>query len=308
MKKVFWSICRFLFICGLTACAGQIDGGSEVGNPTRPVNGYLVADSSEEAPATLMTTLCSADTVIAKNSLNEELTATVAEDCSFTLTLPADKAYAVNFYLADAFVAKLIVQNSLLTLESPVFVLSTADATMDLGAVTIVGKKAFPEFEPATQNDQNGNDVNDFDDVDDDGDGVNDDAEIDCDLDGFFDDLDDDDDICLEIDIGDEDSGIVEASPNSGELFVETDDEVSWRANCDIDINSVNGTTFVVASATDVILCGYALSESNQEIECTHPDQDFLINTTYTATIAGILCTNGDVLTGISWSWTVDGE
>lgn len=162
----------------------------------------------------------------------------------------------------------------------------------------------FPN-EPAKQNDRDGDGVNDFEDTDDDDDGLSDDEEEDCDLDGFFDDSDDDDSEC-DVD-GDEETGeLLEVEPDNNETFVELDEEIEARFDCEIDESTVNATTFSVTSATDTITCSFDFSGSGEKIECEHDDDEFLPGTVYTATVDGVKCVDGTVVETESWSWTTD--
>ena len=197
MKKHLVTFC-LIFLFGLAACSGASTGGAEAGNPpsARALAGTLPLEESA----------CQADGVVATDSSGETITADVASDCSFSIELTIGKAYVVSFIKSDSFVASMIFNNGPGTLPSSVLVVSSGEAAILLGNITITDGVATPENEPAEQNDQDEDGVDDFEDDDDDGDEVSDDEEEDCDLDGFTDGLDEDDD-CEAEEESDDESG-----------------------------------------------------------------------------------------------------
>lgn len=315
MKKFFYTsligIALLSHACTSTPAA---DGGSEFGNPTRPVTGRLTTASEGLALKSAVTD-CPADTVIATDSLAQTVSASVETDCSFTLSLTVGKAYVISFSLGDVFVATLVLNNSPATLSSKTIIISEGESAIDLGMITISGKKALPESQAALQNDQDANGTSDFDDADDDGDGVPDEEEEDCDLDGFIDDYDDDISTCE--DNGDDETDtarVVEVNPENDvdlddeEEFAELNDAVRARLNCEVDQSTVTETTFTVASGTHTVACVFEFSGSGERIECGHGDDAFLPDTVYTATINGVACLDGRVVKATTWRFRTEGE
>lgn len=312
--KFFFSLAIPLSL-SLTSCGGA-SGGSEFGNPTRAVTGTLTTTSLSEnsflslfISNAIATETCPADTVIATDSQGESTTVTVETDCSFSLELTVNKAYAVSFVLNDEFVATLYVRNSSTGLKSSVFVLSDGETNVDLGDVIISDGEADPESDPAEQCDVDDDDVDDYDDTDDDGDGVLDDDEGDCDLDGYDDGYDEDDVTC---DTGDGDAvigTILDVYPENEAEYIGLDEFVEVAFDCEVSQDSVTAETFRVESDTDVINCEFNFSESDTVVSCDHSDQEFLPTTTYTVTIDGAVCSDDTEIANESWSWaTVEEE
>ena len=296
----------FLF---LSACA-ENEGGSEFGNPSRPVMGTVVEDAGASLKKQT-TGGCPADQVIATDSSAQTTLASIDEtECSFDMELVVDRSYVISFVLGDEFVATLIVRKNSSSLRSNVVFIAQAALAMNLGNITIIDNEAFPENEPYSQNDQDEDGTDDFDDEDDDGDGILDDEEEDCDLDGFLDE-DDEDDLDCDEDEGDEEDiaeFIVEVSPFNEEEFVDLDEEISVLFSCEVDEESVTEETFVVQSDDDALSCEFEFSDSGEVVTCEHDDQDFLPDTIYTATVDGVTCEDGTGIEADSWSWTSDEE
>lgn len=316
----------------LAACGGSAQGGSEFGNPARTLQGTVV--SGEEATlrkTTLSNTLlrqqignneCPADQVIATDSQAQTTLAEInQEDCSFEMELTINKSYVVSFTRDDEFIATLIVRRNASSLGSSVFFMAEANTEMNLGAIRIEGSKAIPENEPATQNDQDEDGVDDFSDEDDDGDGVSDNDEEDCDLDGFIDDDDENNGGCDSDEEGedDEESGeedegdpveaqVFEVSPANDEVFVDLDEEVWVRFGCEVSEDSVNADTFYIESETDFIECEFDFQESGEVVTCDHEDQEFLPETTYTVTVEGVFCEDETEIEPETWSFTTHEE
>lgn len=311
--KLFFSLTIPLSL-SLTSCGGA-SGGSEFGNPTRAVTGAVATTSlSENTPLSFLisnamaTETCPADAVIATDSQGEATTVTVEIDCSFSLDLTVNKAYAVSFVLNDEFVATLYVRNSSTGLKSSVFVLSDGETDIDLGDVIISDGEADPENDPAEQCDVDDDDIDDYDDTDDDGDGVLDDDEGDCDLDGYDDGYDEEDDTC---DTGEGDGDavvgtILDVYPENEAEYIWLDEFVEVAFDCEINQDSVTAETFRVESDADAIACEFNFSESDSVVSCDHSDQGFLPATTYTATIDGVTCVDGTGVSVETWSWSTD--
>lgn len=298
----------------LTACSSS-PGGTEFGNPTREVEGTLAtASASQNAltsffiPSAMAAVACPADTAIATDSKGLTTRASVASDCSFSLSLTVNKAYALSFVLADEFVATLFVRNSATDLKSSVFVLSSGATTINLGNVIISDGEADPESDPASQNDEDGDGIDDFDDSDDDGDSVTDDDEEDCDLDGYDDGYDDDDADC-DTDEDDDETAtgtILDVYPENEAEFIALNETIEVLFDCDVDTTTVSQDSFSVEADDDTIACDYTFSESDTLVSCEHDGQDFLPATTYSTTIDGVSCTDGTEVESESWSWTTD--
>lgn len=313
--KLFLAI--FSLACLQVAACSSSPGGTEFGNPTREVEGTLTTASASQdtitsffIPHAMAAVACPADTAIATDSKGLTTTTSVASDCSFSLSLTVNKAYAVSFVLADEFVATLFVRNSATDLKSSVFVLSSGATAMDLGDVIISDGEADPESDPASQNDEDEDGIDDFDDSDDDGDGVTDDDEEDCDLDGYDDGYDEQDSACdTDADEDDDDdvtATILDVYPENEAEFIALDETVEVVFDCEIDTATVSPDSFSVAADDDTIACDYTFSESDTLVSCEHDGQDFLPATTYSTTIDGVSCSDGTEVEGESWSWTTD--
>ena len=210
--------------------------------------------------------------------------------------------------------ASMIFNNNAESFPSAILIVSAGDSPIQFGRITFSGTIATAENEPATQNDQDGDGIDDFDDDDDDDNGIPDDLEEDCDLDGIVDTYDDDSD-CEEEDDSEASASIIEVTPrndttlDSGDDQVNLDEEVRLRANCEIDADSLNDQTFSVVSQNgNVILCQFDPFEAEREITCEHEDDLFLPDTIYTATVSGLVCASGDPIAAVSWSWRTTSE
>ncbi|MBI2340562.1 MAG: Ig-like domain-containing protein [Deltaproteobacteria bacterium] len=298
----------FIAFCLFAACA-ENEGGSEFGNPSRPVMGTVV-DGGGGSDLKKQAGDCPADTVSAVDSRGNTASASVDSVCDFDLDLTPGKAYFLSFTLDGDFVAILVVQNSLATLESTVFYLADGADPVDLGEILIADGEGRPTNQPAGQSDRNGNGVNDFDDDDDDNDGHGDDDEEDCDLDGFLDDDDEDESDCDEEEDENGESGgegdILQVDPRSGETNVGLSEEVEVRFDCDLDSSTVTALSFVVESSSDTIACEFEFE--GDELTCEHEDDDFEANTVYTVTLDGIECEGGTAVETRSWSFTTRSE
>jgi len=308
MKLINKNIIGILLITLFAACGSTTSsvGGTEAGNPsTRTMSGTLTSSSASVNQLSYATS-CPADTVIATNSLAETTSATVDSNCGFSLSLAINTAYSISFFLNDAFVANMAFTNSAGALASNTIYIASGDTAITLGIISISGSSASPENEPAEQNDTDGDGINDFDDDDDDGDGLDDDEETDCDLDGYFDDDDEDDDSC---DDGEETSSpqVLQAEPQSGETNVETEEEIEIRTGCSLDTSTVTSTTFSVVATGDTVSCDYTFSSDDENVKCEH-DDDLLTETTYTVTIEGVKCANGETVATTSWTFITEDD
>lgn len=315
MKK---SLLTCSVLCLLAACGSG--GGTEAGNPGDTVLRPIVGSVSSGGSGALNNALgkstigeaCGADTVQAIDSAGSESSSNLEDDCSFNLELTPGKSYLIGFIRDEQFIASLIVQNAADVLESSIVFLAAGADPVDLGEVTIVGNRATPSTQPAQQNDRDGDGDNDFDDNDDDDDGVADDDESDCDLDGFTNEDDDDDAECEDESEDGESAAIVrEVNPRNNEGIstgepVGLDEDIEVRFGCNVDPASITAVTFAVSAAGDAVDCAFEID--NDEVHCQHEDDPFVENTTYTATLDGVQCENGDPVTAIEWSWKTELE
>lgn len=310
MKKSIY----ILFILPLLFLACGNLGGSEAGNPpssNRNVIGNLTSTASTSTSSFSRSTLrassdnCEADLVIAYDSTGDFVEAEAESDCSFDLDLVAGKGYEVEFYLNSIFVADLVFNNDDSSFESPVMIISGGEDAINLGQITFVGFQAFPEFEPATQNDQDGDGVFDFEDEDDNGDGTFDVDESDCDLDGFIDDFDDFFSDGFNCD-DDDDSAVPEVldiNPWDRDSYVPLDELVMALFSCDINFDTVSTSSFKITDPlNNTISCNYSL-DGGDVVVCEHDSDLFADDTEYTLTISGILCEDETIIPSVSITW-----
>jgi hypothetical protein len=210
MLKRLIHICLLIIFLSTSHCGttttGNLLGGTEIGNPPISTPRALVGDITHGANINVnrdldgfkyaLSTTCPADLVKATNAANATFSAVIDDACSFELTVESGYVYSLFFYFEDEMIATLEVDNNSDFLLSPYFLVSADDNAMDLGSITITGESAFPEFQPATLNDADGDGLVDYDDNDDDDDGIADSLEADCDADGFPDDYDTDNTSC----------------------------------------------------------------------------------------------------------------
>jgi len=304
-----------LFFVFFISCTGTLSlGGSEAGNPptssNRSVLGNVTATSNSSTSfLTANAAGCEADLVIAFDSTGGMTEAEAGSDCSFDLNLATGKAYEIEFYLNNEFVAYLVMMNDDSILETQVMIVSPDDDSINLGHITIIDFQAFPENQPATQNDIDDDGIFDFDDEDDDGDGRFDNEEEDCDLDGFLDDFDDffsDGFNCADGD--DFAPEVIDVVPWNDEEFVPLDQEVLVLFSCDIDFTTVNSSTFQIKDPlNNTTSCTYDI-DGNDLIICNHDGDPFDNDTEYTATINGVKCLDGQTIPTIAWSWNTGAD
>lgn len=304
----------------LASCGGTAGTVTSTGSAssTRTISGEIPASTSAGLTRALSTGSCAADTIIATDTLGTAQSADVSsEDCSFTITLTTGKSYVIAFVLDDEFVATLTFDSGIAGFSSSVLPLSGGDSTVALGTITLSGKIALPEANPLDFVDSDDDGVNDSDDADDDADGTEDEAEDDCDLDGVIDDHDDDSE--CEDDEAESDSNTAQVfkvrpanATESDENGVDLDKKVKARIGCQVLEDSVNAESFSIISENGASLsCEFKFSGSEHDfttIKCEHEDEDFLPDTSYTATIEGVLCEDGRSVENISWQWTTETE
>lgn len=306
MKNILFITLFLIYSLTLTSCGSSTLGGTEAGNPSmRNVNGQLSSNSNNTATLMAATHNCPADAVTAINSLAETFPATVNSDCTFTLSLPVNKSYAINFILDEAFVASMIFTNSSTSITATTFVLSSGNTDIDLGIISLNGSQAHPEDQPAQQNDRDDDGVFDFDD---------DFSDRDCDLDGYYDLFDDSDDECdVEDDDINDDNDNSSESTEQAEVFdvypenededIDPEDSIEVQLGCSVNETSVTAASFIVETDGNSIVCEHELSSSNQILECS-PEENLQEETTYTVTLDGIECENGEIIPITSWSFT----
>ncbi|OVE82537.1 hypothetical protein BVY03_00705 [bacterium K02(2017)] len=84
---------------------------------------------------------------------------------------------------------------------------------------------------------------------------------------------------------------------------ISLDQDIEIRFSCSIDTTTVNMTTLNIRDANnDQVVCEFEYESNNTQLECEH-DDDFNPNINYTATIDGITCANGTVISSVSWSF-----
>lgn len=301
-------------------CGGSSSlGGTEAGNPDRLVFGSAsssTASLNTDTNFSLATLDCANLTIIATNTQGQQVTGSFDSSCDFELNLPVSRAYQIRVFQNSAEFAELRFQRGATQLQSSVLRLDSSTTALNLGVLQISGSIATPEFEPYEQLDQDGDGIFDFDDSDDDDDGISDDDETDCDLDGFFDD-EDEDDVCEadssdDGDSEDSDSGsggpsgqgqVLEVTPRNNQTDVDVERDIEIRFDCTIDEATVDSSTIVVGSDTDEITCSFELENENSRVGC-EPQEDFLSSTTYTVTVDGVQCENGNEVEITEWSFT----
>jgi len=288
---------------------GSADGGAEAGNPNRTVIGS-VSSSSIPALGISSVPVCGADEVVATDSNNQSLGASVAADCSFRLTLLTPQAYRLDFQSGGQTISSMEFNNSPDRFPSPVMNLSPGSDTLTLNHITLKGGLATPSREPASQNDQDGDGVPDLLDDDDDNDGILDEDERDCDLDGILDDFDSDMSSCRPTKKVPR-NFVLEVTPRNGEgsgdhgITAGVDAEIKLRLSCPIDQTSIAASTLQIFPQdvpTNVLECVFSLTESGDQLRCDHPD--LLANTVYSAHFEGLLCEDGSGVPAAEWSWT----
>ena len=153
----------------------------EAGNPPaktkRAIIGQVEAENNE----------CVASEVFSYDVVGNIVSAQVEDDCSFFMEVTIDKLWGM-LLRTNRFDIKVQFQNGAYFDESDYYYVSAGDETIELGLVTINNITAFPQNQPAQQNDRDNDGINDYDDNDDDDDNILDTAENDCDEDGIIDD------------------------------------------------------------------------------------------------------------------------
>jgi hypothetical protein len=269
-KLISWlTILNLLLITQCGTSSDNLLGGSEVGNPpdvlTRNLVGQ-VATSSSSVALTKYTSInaevitCAVDTIVAIDSADVSSEIALEEDCTFTLELNFNLPYKVHFLLGGEILAYMYFENAPGLIQN-FFYLSNGETDVDLGTITFdfATQQAFPENEPALQNDADNDGVSDYDDDDDDGDGIADSLEEDCDEDGFPDAFDEDTSSCIEEteDTDTDDDGVENTADNCPDTSnadqTDTDGDGEGDACDDIDGDSILDVTdnCITVSNTD---------------------------------------------------------
>lgn len=182
MKNGLFLLLCLCFLVGSLSCGSspgseQLVGGSEAGNPPgyRDLMGVVPSASTSTLALKQATTsfVCQADTVVATDLTGLETPQPILDDCSFELTLAIDKAYSLHFNSSGSLLAEMVFDNNG-GLPASLMWVSEAETAIDLGQIIFKEGLAYPENQPASQNDRDGDGVNDFEDTDDDGDGDSD--------------------------------------------------------------------------------------------------------------------------------------
>lgn len=297
-----------VFFLGVGGCSAN--GGSEAGNPSRSVVGMLSPISQTASLEVDEAFSCPADTVVAIDSrLQERPFSVQADNCSFSLELFNNEAYAIRFRLGDLDVGSMIFQNSPDRFPSPVMELSQESSEIALGEIEIDDGQSKPENEPAAQNDADQDGEPDLMDVDDDNDGILDVDEPDCDLDGILDDYDDQNTDCSIPQLPPANT-VLEVLPRNGagtttpEDAVLFDRPVEARFSCEIDPQSLNPETLMIAAKDapgTLLRCAFTLSEGGTMASCI--PQDLVPDTTYETTIQSVRCKDGSSIASTTWGW-----
>ena len=303
-----------LLACKTTSTAG----GTEAGNPPtmqRALQGEVPPDTSSSVMASLqlnLTTNCVADTVIATPQTGDEVTSEIASDCSFSILLEVEKPYEISFERTGTLVGELSFLHNTDIFPTSFLILDEGTTAIDIGLVTFDDLTASPESEPATQVDQDGDGVADLDDPDDNGDSVTDVATTDSDYNGIFDPYETTPPVTpAPVDPEEEVlAAVLEVLPRNGaglgnlNKIVKLDAPIKARVDCAIDPQTVTAATFrVVDTGGNSVPCSYELSNNDKVVTCHHLEEDFLTLTTYTATLSGVRCMEGNLVTETSWSW-----
>ncbi len=293
----------------MTAC-----GSSNETSPTaRQMTGQVVSGTPALAIKLATAESCPVTEVMALNASGEVESSDIDENCSFSLDLENDQSYAVSFLADGVFAGTLIFQSGIDGFSDRVIKLDDSGTDIDLGQITLLDGVATPENNPLSFNDCDGDGVNDDEDFDDDDDGLKDYEEQDCDLDGFSDDddlrddLNDDSQNCQEQDLS---TGFRRVKPYAGAEDVAIERDIRVSASCIVDQSSVSNDSFHVESADGTPLVGtFEFSDIGSEntIKFEH-EENMAIDTSYTVTLDGILCENGDALPAISFSFATETE
>lgn len=307
-----------MLLFAFSHCGGSSSlGGTEAGNPDRLVFGTAAsstANLNSDTNLSLATLDCANLTIIATNSQGQQVTGTFDSSCAFEINLPISRAYQIRVLQNSAELAELRFQRGVTQLQTNILYLDSATTALNLGTLQISGSIATPEFEPYERLDQDGDGIFDFDDSDDDDDGISDDEETDCDLDGFFDDEDEDDSCDVssdsEDDGSDSDSGglsgqgqVLEVTPRNNQTDVDVERDIEIRFDCAVDDSTVDSSTITIESDTDDVECSFEIENENTRVSC-EPEEDFLSSTTYTVTVDGVQCENGNEVEITEWSFT----
>lgn len=296
----------------LAAC-----GSSSTSSTEREITGSVAGANASLSKAAGGAPDCAADTIQATTVAGEVVTADVATDCSFSLSLAVDQSYLIGLAKDDAFVASLVFDTGSGAFTSSVLTL-TSGAAIDLGLISIAGQVATAEFNPLEEVDRDDDGVSDYEDSDDDNDEVEDNDEGDCDLDGIIDDDDasEDDDSCSAEEAGS--ARVLEIKPRNdphpelGDDLVDLDKEVRARFSCTVDQSSVTSDTFtLVGDDESVIECSFEFSGRGHDgntVTCKHEGQDFSADTTYTLTISGVTCDDATVVPDKTVTWKTKAE
>lgn len=304
--RVLMHTCLIAGVLAFNACGGAT-GTQSTTSSTSTVSG-TVASSSSSASADFSVTDyavsgCFADTVVATDSDLATTSATVDGNCQFELSLTLNKSYSIAFLLEDQFVANLVFDSGNQMGMTSSLRLGQSAVTLELGQITVTGNSAIPQTNPLSLIDCDDDGLFDYDDSDDDGDGVEDEAEEDCDLDGH---LDDDDDDCLV----NADQKIIRVKPSDSKTDVDLNKDVKVYTRCPLDLTEFSSDQYqVVAADGSVVDCSYKYSyyDHHAKLECEHA-ANFAADTEYTVTVTGLVCSTGESIPEVSFSFTTEIE
>lgn len=296
--------CVALLLLLLAGCGA---GGTETGNPTGTISGQVGATSADLSTDKAASDFgCGADEVRATDAANATTTVQVGDSCAFQLTLVSDRGYMLSFWQRSTVRGVLRMNHNVSFGDSPVLPFFAAGRTVELGAITIAEQRAVPAREPASQLDRDGDGLSDRDDPDDDNDGTADEDERDCDLDGFHDDFDPDIAACTAETTTAQVRDVIpghDAARDTAQRKVGLTRTIRARFSCAIDTATLTDTTFTVRADNDSISCTLTIASGNHQVACVHATDPFLADTTYTATIDGVRCADGQAIQARNWSW-----
>ena len=311
----FWLV-GFIFLTGCLGSSSTDSSSQTVSESSgqKTVTGTLTTDSDTSFLMASGSASCTSDIVIATDTSGDTVSSEVTADCSFSLTLNTGKNYVISFALNDEFVATLFFDSGVSGITTPTLPVDNDNGSIDLGSITITGDTATCENNPLEEVDTDGDGTDDYTDEDDDEDGTYDIAEDDCDLDGLLDDYDDEQNCGEEMD---DFARVLDVRPNRhrhrhhlwGDL-VNLRKKVKARIACYVDPDNLDNENFRVESEFgDQIECDFRLRRYHRhdhrqsKVICRHELDPFESDTTYTATIDGLMCEDGRPVQEVSWSW-----
>lgn len=323
MKRIYkLSALVGLSLIGLSACNSGLNTGLS-GTTTSLNDGLTTVTGTVELADGSSTTQflkslssgCAADELIATDSSGDQTTTPIqAEDCSFEISLPSDESYNFGFFVNNELMANMVFSSGTNGFSQSSLPLQGVRGALNLGRILMEGSQAVPDFNPLRSLDFDQDGLNDFADLDDDDDGIADELEEDCDLDGVRDDYDGSC-ACRGQRGGTRHGDILEMRPSrQGDhraQVIPLDERVRVRLACVADETTISSETFSVISDDDAhqITCDYEVrtlgDSGNSQIICHHDEDLFVPDTTYTVTMDGVLCDDGNAAESLTFQMNV---